>query len=159
MWWAGRDGSRPAAARNLLRGALRPSAKEAPVSSDDHLDPDFIERQRQRLEALREQIIETSDDASQESRQLLDDQRDVPGDHADDATNLNLQEIDASLQVQEQQRLAEVQRALEKIAEGTYGRSDVSGDPIPRARLEARPEARHTIEEEEVLEMQQRAWR
>jgi DnaK suppressor protein len=129
------------------------------MSSDDHLDPEFIERQRERLEILHAQIIETSRDASEESRQLLDDQRDVPGDHADDATNLNLQDIDASLQIQEQQRVAEVRRALEKIREGTYGLSDASGEPIPRARLEAKPEARHTIEEEELLEKQQRVGR
>jgi DnaK suppressor protein len=123
------------------------------------LDPEFIARQRERLVALREQIIQISDDASEESRQLLDDQRYVPGDVADEASNLNLQEIDASLQEQEQRRLAEVERALEKIAEGSYGLSDTSGDPIPRDRLEARPEAVHTLEEEEFLELRQRLGR
>lgn len=34
---------------------------------------------------------------------------------------------------------AEVERALVKLDEGTYGRCDVCGDPIPQGRLEVRP--------------------
>lgn len=121
-----------------------------------HLDQAFIQRQRERLEALRAQITEIKEDVRREARQLQDDQREVPGDMADDAANLNLQEIDASLQAQEQGRLTEVERGLAKIAEGSYGISDVSGEPIPRARLEAKPEAMDTVEEEELREYRQR---
>jgi DnaK suppressor protein len=124
------------------------------MQGDDHLDPDFIEEQRARLEELRAQIAQTQRDAAEETRQLREDQRDVPGDIVDDAASLTLQEAEVSLQVQEQSRLAEIDRALQKIADGTYGRSDASGEPIPRARLEAKPEAVHTIEEEERLEQQ-----
>ncbi len=35
--------------------------------------------------------------------------------------------------------LADVDRALEKLAAGTYGICDVCGEPIPAERLEARP--------------------
>jgi DnaK suppressor protein len=49
-------------------------------------------------------------------------------------------------------RLARVDRALEKIEEGSYGLSDVSGHAIPRERLEAVPEALYTLDEEEVRE-------
>jgi DnaK suppressor protein len=47
-----------------------------------------------------------------------------------------------------------IERALAKIDEGTYGRSDLSGDPIPKARLDAVPEAVLTIQEEEARERQ-----
>jgi len=43
--------------------------------------------------------------------------------------------------VRDLQRLERVDRALRKIEEGTYGLSDISGQPIPRERLEAIPEA------------------
>ena len=56
----------------------------------------------------------------------------------------------------EVQRLRSIERALAKIDEGTYGLSDLSGDPIPRARLEAIPEAVLTIQEEEAREKQRR---
>jgi DnaK suppressor protein len=56
----------------------------------------------------------------------------------------------------EEHRLRAIERALAKIDEGTYGLSDLSGDPIPKGRLEAMPEAVLTIQEEEARERQQR---
>ena len=50
------------------------------------------------------------------------------------------------------QRLAQVDRALEKIAEGTYGLSDASDHAIPRERLEATPEAIYTVAEQVARE-------
>ena len=43
-------------------------------------------------------------------------------------------------------RLKVVERALQKIGEGTYGICDDTGDPISKERLEAVPEAIYTIE-------------
>ena len=37
--------------------------------------------------------------------------------------------------------LARTERALEKLDEGTYGRCENCGDPIPKARLQAFPRA------------------
>jgi DnaK suppressor protein len=36
-------------------------------------------------------------------------------------------------------RLGEIDHALARLADGAYGRCEVCGDPIPPARLEARP--------------------
>jgi DnaK suppressor protein len=49
-----------------------------------------------------------------------------------------------------------VKRALQKIEEGTYGLSDLSGAPIPTARLQAIPEALLTVDEEAQAEKRQR---
>jgi RNA polymerase-binding transcription factor DksA len=50
------------------------------------------------------------------------------------------------------ERLARVDRALAKIDAGTYGFSDVSGERIPEARLNAMPEAVNTLREQEDSE-------
>lgn len=42
--------------------------------------------------------------------------------------------------------LRDIERALEKFDEGTYGRCESCGEEIPMARLEAKPAARHCIE-------------
>jgi RNA polymerase-binding transcription factor DksA len=44
-----------------------------------------------------------------------------------------------------QDSLDEVARALEKLADGTYGTCEECGDPIAPARLEAMPAARYCI--------------
>ena len=57
-----------------------------------------------------------------------------------------------SLLVNEQALLAEVQSALERIENGTYGRCIDCGQPIPEKRLEAIPWAARCIKDEERLE-------
>ena len=52
--------------------------------------------------------------------------------------------------------LAEVDRSLQKIKAGTYGVSELSGEPIGYARLDAVPWARFTAAEQEDLERGQR---
>lgn len=48
--------------------------------------------------------------------------------------------------------LRQIERALEKINENTYGICDISGDDIPLARLEAVPYATMTVKSQEQLE-------
>jgi DnaK suppressor protein len=47
-----------------------------------------------------------------------------------------------------QEELAAVERAEQRLAEGTYGLSVESGEPIPDARLQAIPWAERTAEEQ-----------
>jgi RNA polymerase-binding transcription factor len=48
------------------------------------------------------------------------------------------------------QQLAQVKKALARIDAGTYGLSEISGKPIPLARLEAVPSATTLVNEESV---------
>jgi DnaK suppressor protein len=50
------------------------------------------------------------------------------------------------------ERRARIERALAKIEAGTYGFSDVSGERIPKERLNAVPEATNTLREQEASE-------
>ena len=48
--------------------------------------------------------------------------------------------------------LRQIERALEKISEETYGICDISGEDIPLARLEAVPYATMTVKAQERAE-------
>ncbi|WP_250495391.1 TraR/DksA family transcriptional regulator [Caballeronia sp. GAWG1-1] len=50
-------------------------------------------------------------------------------------------------------RIGDIDRALQKIDDGTYGLSDESGEPIPQARLEVFPDALYTEREQEEREV------
>lgn len=52
----------------------------------------------------------------------------------------------------EYETIRQIERALEKIEENTYGICDVSGKEIPIKRLEAMPYASMTVEAQEKLE-------
>ena len=69
-------------------------------------------------------------------------------------TNIDFTETqqEQAIEVNEQALLTLVQAALKRIEDGTYGKSVVSGKPIPEKRLEAIPWADRTIEEEEQAE-------
>jgi len=47
-----------------------------------------------------------------------------------------------------QEELAAIERAEQRLSDGTYGVSVDSGEPIPDARLEAVPWAERTVEEQ-----------
>ena len=64
-----------------------------------------------------------------------------------------------SLLSQEQDALYEIDEALKRIDLGTYGKCEMSGKPILRARLEAIPFARFTVECQSQLEKQSKASR
>ena len=55
-------------------------------------------------------------------------------------------ERDLALSARAREQVEEIDRALAKIEAGTYGICEVSGQPIPRARLQAIPQAREKVE-------------
>ncbi|MFZ0251524.1 MAG: hypothetical protein WAL61_16395 [Acidimicrobiales bacterium] len=69
------------------------------------------------------------------------------GEMYDSAEPLTAEEADDSVRSQLEERLAAVGRAEQRLADGTYGRSVRSGQPIPDDRLEADPAAELTVEE------------
>jgi DnaK suppressor protein len=117
-------------------------------SEPSSLDRKFIEQQRQRLVALRQQLLggERSNLASE--RAFRQEHGDEAEEEEEQAQTQARYEVDQALHDVDDRRVANVERALQKIVEGSYGLSDLSGEPIPRARLEATPEAILTVEEE-----------
>jgi DnaK suppressor protein len=71
-----------------------------------------------------------------------------PFDQADVAPDLLDAEIGEGLAEPLREELAAVERAEKRLAEGTYGLSLESGEPIPDARLETIPWAERTTEEQ-----------
>lgn len=70
----------------------------------------------------------------------------------DRGTELFEEERDEGLRDQLRGDLEAVERAEQRLADGRYGVSIESGEPIPDARLEAVPWAERTVEEEERAE-------
>jgi DnaK suppressor protein len=71
---------------------------------------------------------------------------------ADQGTDDFDRKVNLELTSQEFLVLRQIERALEKIQEGTYGICDISGEEISKARLEAMPYAVTTVKAQEKLE-------
>jgi DnaK suppressor protein len=112
------------------------------------LDPAFLASQRARLVTLRTDLSHSMDRDAEEARQVLSADQDHANEIEDRAQDLAIAENDRLLSSQLGSQLTAIDRALTKLDEGTYGFSDVSGLPIPIARLQARPQALVTMLEE-----------
>jgi DnaK suppressor protein len=71
---------------------------------------------------------------------------------ADVGTDNYEQEFTLGLIESERKVLRDIDDALVKIDDGTYGVCEGTGDPIDRSRLEAKPEARYSIEYARMIE-------
>ena len=100
----------------------------------------------QRRERLERQLADTTERADDEELSHSDQHM------ADDAQFLADEEVDEGLREQLQRELEAIARAEQRLAEGSYGRSVESGEPIPDERLEAIPWAERTAAEQERYE-------
>jgi DnaK suppressor protein len=125
--------------------------------SNSELDNKFIEKQKGRLVDLKEELLRVRRGMEEDERSRSEQEGDfTEHDSGDMSREIFNREMDASIGEQVERRLEDIDRALQKIEEGTYGLSDVSGDPIPQGRLEAMPEAVRTVEEQQLFERERR---
>ena len=123
------------------------------MAANTELDENFIAKQKERLQSLREELLRIRRGAEEDERTRGEQEGDfTEHDTGDMSRDIFDREVDATIVEQVDQRLEVVERALQKTEEGTYGLSDVSGEPIPRGRLEAVPEANRTVEEQQRYE-------
>ena len=120
------------------------------------LDEKFIAQQKQRLQELKEELLQVRRGMEEDERQRSEEERDTQLDSGDMSQEMFTREMDATIGEQVERRLKDVDRALQKIEEGTYGLCDDTGEPIPKGRLEAVPEAIRTVEAQQRYERERR---
>jgi RNA polymerase-binding transcription factor DksA len=125
------------------------------------LDP-FIRKQRENLLQLRDAMVDSMAGVAQGTLRSRAEGSEASafGMHqADAGSDAYDRDFALSLLSQEQDALYEIDEALKRIEVGTYGKCEMSGKPIPHARLEAIPFARFTVECQSQLEKQSKASR
>lgn len=121
------------------------------------LDQEFVQKQKERLEELRDELTRMVRGLEEDQRFRAEEEEDfTQHDSGDMSQSLFTREMDATVEQTAEKRLQYVERALEKIEEGTYGVCDDTGEPIPKGRLEAIPEAVYTVEAQQRRERERR---
>jgi len=121
------------------------------------LDQEFMDDQKQRLIDLRDELTRLRDGLDEDEVELEGGGDDFSEtDSGDMSQSIFEREMDASVGEGIERRLGEVERALQKIEEGTYGICEDTGEEIPRGRLEAVPEAIRTVEAQQRFEKERR---
>jgi RNA polymerase-binding transcription factor DksA len=132
---------RAAAAKGAVRG----------VRASSSFDATFLEGQRKALLDERSSLLGQAERLEDEAAALMEDQEtgDVQfDDESGEGDSLAVErERDLALSAQARQMVADIDAALARIKDGTYGYSVVSGKPIPKERLRAIPWATELVEE------------
>ena len=128
---------------------------------EKRLDP-FTRKQKENLLQLRDAMVDSMAGVAQDTLRSRAEGSEASafGMHqADAGSDAYDRDFALSLLSQEQDALYEIDQALRRIELGTYGKCEMSGKPIPHARLEAIPFARFTVECQSQLEKQNKASR
>lgn len=163
------------AARGSTKAAIRPpkisranqTATHSPATlfgrnhREKKLDP-FTRKQKEKLLQLRDAMVDSMAGVAQDTLRSRAEGSEASafGMHqADAGSDAYDRDFALSLLSQEQDALYEIDQALKRIELGTYGVCEMSGKHILRARLEAIPFARFTVECQSQLEKQNKASR
>jgi DnaK suppressor protein len=159
-------------AKTAKRSSKSPKLKRADLSRNPlelmrnnhrerRLDP-FTRKQKEKLLQLRDAMVDSMAGVAQDTLRSRAEGSEASafGMHqADAGSDAYDRDFALSLLSQEQDALYEIDQALKRIEVGTYGICEMSGKPIPRARLEAIPFARFTVQCQSQLEKQNKASR
>ena len=122
------------------------TARQGPAQARTDLDiehfRDLLLTERERYEAELEGIRSRSMDVE---GSLPDEGESGDEDTADLAAAMMDKEIDLSVEDETMDLINAIDHALEKIDDGTYGICDISGEAIPKSRLELIPWASLTV--------------
>jgi RNA polymerase-binding transcription factor DksA len=126
----------------------RPMAKGNGSAEPRKIKPEWQKYYKHLLE-LREQLLHQMNGLAKESAQ------EIPGyslHMADSGTDNFDRDFALSLLSSDQDAIYEIEEALKRIERKTFGICELTGKPIPKARLEAIPWARFTVQAQAQLE-------
>ncbi len=150
---ASKAGGKPNQTLTIIGNHVKPKERR--------LDP-FTRAQKEKLLQLRDAMVDSMAGVAQDTLRARAEGSEASafGMHqADAGSDAYDRDFALSLLSQEQDALYEIDEALKRIDLGTYGKCEMSGKPILRARLEAIPFARFTVECQSQLEKQSKASR
>lgn len=130
------------------------SAELLEMSDADYMNARQLEFFRILLERTRTEMLENG----QSTIAHLQETAATP-DEADRATQEEEHALEQRIRDRERKQLHKIDSALDRIASGTYGYCEASGEPIGLRRLLARPTATLSIEEQERHEREERFFR
>ena len=119
----------------------------------------FMKLQKERLMALRDTILDSMAGVAKDTLRSRPEGSEASafGMHqADAGSDAYDKDFALSLLSQEQDALYEIEEAVKRVNNGTYGTCEMSGKPIPHLRLEALPFARFTVQCQSDLEKNKR---
>lgn len=131
----------------ILGGAGKSGKKNAPAQPK-RAKPEWVKYQENLMD-LRDRLLHQMTGLAKESAAEMDN---YSLHMADSGTDNFDRDFALSLLSSDQDAIYEIEEALKRIERGTYGVCELTGKSIPKARLEAIPWTRFTVEAQGQLE-------
>jgi DnaK suppressor protein len=151
--------ARPMVAARPMPPAKRPFSRESvrvgearhaqPAGSRPVFPPEFLERQRERLQVKKQEILAMYQKDLKSGQESNDSPTE---DLVDRANNAYTRELAFSISDSERELMQQIDLAIERLKAGSYGFCLHTGQQIGQARLEAIPWAKYSVEAQELLE-------
>lgn len=125
-----------------------------PAASKNKLTP-FLTRQRQRLLELKDTLLDSMRGVARDNLHAGSETSAFGMHQADAGSDAYDRDFALSMLSKEQGSLYEIDEALKRIDDGSYGVCDICEKPIRHDRLEALPFTRYTVECQAELEKRQ----
>ena len=125
-----------------------------PAASKNNLSP-FLVRQRQRLLELKDTLLDSMRGVARDNLHAGSETSAFGMHQADAGSDAYDRDFALSMLSKEQGSLYEIDEALKRIEDGSYGVCDICEKPIRHDRLEALPFTRYTVECQAELEKRQ----
>lgn len=141
-----------------IRGVNLDELPAIPAGKRPPLPAGFLKKQRTRLLELRTHLLDSMEGVAKDSIRTRPEgsEASVGGMHMGDAgSDAYDRDFALSLLSKEQDALYEIQEALKRIDNRSYGYCEMTGKRIPEERLEALPFTRFTREAQEQIERNQ----
>lgn len=153
----------PTMTSNVASGAANSGQAERPSALEMRYQPATPDEEymcasqrdyfRRKLQLWREELL-------LEAQATIDDMRSDAhfevGDECDRASRESSQALELRTRDRHRKLLRKINQALLRIDSGDYGYCEVSGEPIGIARLDIRPVATLSVEEQEAREIEER---
>ncbi len=138
---------RASATAAAILGLPVKKASQKPVASV-RIKPDW-QKYYQHLMELRERLTDQMNGLAKESAEVMES---YSLHMADSGTDNFDRDFALSLLSSDQDAVYEIEEAIKRIEKHTYGICELTGKPIPKARLDAIPWTRFTVEAQAQLE-------
>ncbi len=128
----------------LVKQKVKPQAK---TQGDQKKEPDKLDKKT--IAKFKKLLLKQREEIVGEVKQMVESSKEMGQDGiqdiGDEAANIYNKQVLLSLNENERLRLLEVDEALDRIENGTYGICEECGGPISLKRLEVRPVAKYCV--------------
>jgi RNA polymerase-binding protein DksA len=141
-----------AARQRAVDATTHPRQESNVKGKTEKLTSRELQKFKRLLLARRKELLSNSDDDGGDPAAIRGSMSNVPTHLADRASDSFDQDMRLRLKEQHERELMEIDWALQRITEGTYGVCEITGKAIEKRRLNAIPWTPYSLEGQEIIE-------